>query len=47
MLKYVSSSEWKLEEIFFSTNYSESVISDYYIRGQFDGGGKPGPFPVV
>ena len=27
---------------FFSSNYSGSVISDYYFRGQFDGGGKPG-----
>ena len=27
---------------FLSTKYSESVISDYYFRGQFDGGEKPG-----
>ena len=29
---------------FLSINYSASVISDYYFRGQFDGGGKPDSF---
>ena len=28
--------------VFFSTIYSEIVTSDYNLRGQFDGGGRPG-----